>query len=81
MILFVEIVRGLDYQLTENYIRVFFSDLGFDIKSTLDSDDDKLLKDKIMQIWGNRSDQYSQIRFDTKKKKPTKKIEMYAIGG
>ena len=34
-----------------------------------------------MQIWGNRSDQYSQIRFDTKKKKPTKKIEMYAIGG
>ncbi len=58
-----------------------FSDLGFDIKSTLDPDDDKLLKDKIMQIWGNRSDQYSQIRFDTKKKKPTKKIEMYAIGG
>ena len=40
-----------------------------------------LLKNKIVQIWGNRSDQYSQIRSNTKKKNPTKKIEMYAIGG
>ena len=58
-----------------------FSDIGFDLKPSLDSGDEKLLKDKIIQIWGNRSDQYSQKRFDTKKKKPTKKIEMYAIGG
>ncbi|MAR14202.1 MAG: GTP 3',8-cyclase MoaA [Chloroflexi bacterium] len=58
-----------------------FSDIGFDLKPSLDSGDEKLLKDKIIQIWGNRSDQYSQKRFDTKKKNPTKKIEMYAIGG
>ena len=58
-----------------------FSDIGFDLKPSLDSGDENFLKDKIIQIWGNRSDQYSQKRFDTKKKKPTKKIEMYAIGG
>lgn len=58
-----------------------FSDIGFDLNPSLDSGDEKLLTDKIIQIWGNRSDQYSQKRFDTKNKKPTKKIEMYAIGG
>mgnify|MGYP001339588102 FL=1 len=58
-----------------------FSDLGFDIKPALDFDDEEQLKNKIVQIWGNRTDQYSQKRFDTKRRKLTKKIEMYAIGG
>lgn len=57
-----------------------FSDIGFDLKPILIDKEDTLLMQKISDLWSNRSDRYSQERFNNKNR-TTKKIEMYAIGG
>jgi len=58
---------------------LFASD-GFDIKSLIRSDDyEKKLLDFFKDVWTERSDQYSQIRFISKKEVP--KVEMSYIGG
>ena len=58
---------------------LFASD-GFDIKSLIRSDDyERKLLDFFKDVWTERSDQYSQIRFISKKEVP--KVEMSYIGG
>ncbi len=57
-----------------------FASNGFDIKSVIRSDgyEEKLLE-FFKNIWMERSDQYSQIRFSSKRDLP--KVEMSYIGG
>ena len=57
-----------------------FASNGFDIKSVIRSDnyEEKLLE-FFKKIWMERSDQYSQIRFSSKRDLP--KVEMSYIGG
>ncbi len=58
---------------------LFASD-GFDIKRIIRSDDyEQKLLDFFKDVWTERSDQYSQIRFISKKEVP--KVEMSYIGG
>ncbi len=56
-----------------------FASQSFDLRSLLRHEDDKYLKNYIMQVWQNRDDRYSEIRHELKDKK--EKIEMYVIGG
>ncbi len=60
-----------------------FATRGTDLRSPLRagaSDED--LRDLISGIWGVREDRYSELRTNaTKLKNPSKKIEMYQIGG
>jgi len=57
-----------------------FASNGFDIKSVIRSDDyEEKLLECFKKIWMERSDQYSQIRFTSKRDLP--KVEMSYIGG
>ena len=55
-----------------------FAGKGHDIRAELDQDQD-LLDQKLIKIWTNRSDRYSEVRHS--KTQQNKKIEMYFIGG
>ncbi|MBP8866834.1 MAG: GTP 3',8-cyclase MoaA, partial [Propionivibrio sp.] len=58
-----------------------FADQGHELRSLLrQGADDEALKERISEIWQQRSDRYSQIRCDATVK-PRKKIEMSYIGG
>ena len=58
---------------------LFASD-GFDMKSLIRSNDyEQKLLDFFKDVWTRRSDQYSQIRFTSKKE--VTKVEMSYIGG
>ena len=57
-----------------------FASSGFDIKSVIRSDDyEEKLLEFFKKIWMERSDQYSQVRFTSKRDLP--KVEMSYIGG
>jgi len=62
------------------YTCLFATD-GFDLKQLLRSDaDDHKLTETIMQIWGARTDRYSDERTEETARN-RKKIEMSYIGG
>jgi len=59
-----------------------FSDYGHNISHYLRSHNDEGLRNFFKNIWEQRDDQYSQIRFTTKNfKRKKNKIEMSYIGG
>lgn len=55
-----------------------FAGKGHDIRAELDQGQDSL-DEKLIKIWTNRSDRYSELRHS--KTQQNKKIEMYFIGG
>lgn len=55
-----------------------FAGKGHDIRAELDQGQDSL-DQKLIKIWTNRSDRYSELRHS--KTQQNKKIEMYFIGG
>lgn len=59
-----------------------FASQGVDIKSMLRSGaSDKQIQEKIVSIWKNRRDRYSQERAANMPAANEKKVEMYQIGG
>jgi cyclic pyranopterin phosphate synthase len=58
-----------------------FSQKGFDFRTPLRAGATaQELTARLAAIWGGRSDRYSEIRGQTKAS-PTKKVEMFAVGG
>ena len=59
-----------------------FAQDGIDIKPFLAKDTQSALQDKLLSIWKNRSDRYSEKRNELlTKEKQRQKIEMFHIGG
>jgi GTP 3',8-cyclase len=57
-----------------------FAESGYDLLPALNQQDFALAQ-VIGSVWSKRKDQYSQQRYQMKKKPGSKKIEMYFIGG
>jgi len=65
------------------FFTCLFSNKGYDLLHLVrDSNNDDMILKTIMNIWSNRQDKYSEIRFSEKIKKENKnKVEMSYIGG
>lgn len=59
-----------------------FASKGSDLRSPLrQGESDEQLKERILSIWQNRHDRYSEERLKNTNKQSLKKVEMYHIGG
>ncbi len=59
-----------------------FASKGSDLRSPLrQGESDEQLKERIISIWQNRHDRYSEERLKNTNKQSLKKVEMYHIGG
>lgn len=59
-----------------------FATSGTDLRTPLrQNETDEMIRERIIQVWRQRKDRYSEERLQQTKRPPGKKVEMYHIGG